>query len=615
VPQRVSTKCSAHRIQHAYGTECYPDRQKEELMKLIIVNSPYKNALFDSLAAAAEEFDIPVIEVRPGGKLPALSPYERYYLYRIDATGEGLQQERTLFDTYNCVTLSNPNRYHYKQLQMYSALGIPVTPFEVIEKSKSDKEIHAKIEKLGGFPIIIRAPDRTYGGKGIVKIDSYESFLSIKDFIFSKYTQLTVAKYIKHKYKGRIPVLNGMVLPSLQVTVPENDFRSFNHEDHITEKKFDDAVVQVALDAAKAYPSNFIGVDVVFDEEGNPMIPEVNYPWDFGNIEKFTGYPVGKKVVEALRDLIVSSSAALAGHWPSKGHQPQFILMNSKGVYVKHMELFRKAAALYQMPIIEIDPQEPVPDLSPDKDYLLYRVDEAGYHLEKELYQKYTISSFGDDYPVYSREGFNRNGHLKDHGFSYIHRRQVVKNTNDYLNSLIEETEQFPVILKVFADGPLQYIKADGKKSLVSLLDYLWSLKKKVIIQPFIRIKHFVKFLVLGDRVIGSLEVIPREKTVYWVGEQYFIVPKVFDETIAKEAVRAAQSLKLGFASVEILIDEEGKHYINDVYFPPNFYDFFAQNNINVVELIIQHLLKKSAAKRQAKRQLMDKTQKERHLA
>ncbi|MGD8833895.1 MAG: hypothetical protein PVJ19_03115 [Desulfobacteraceae bacterium] len=580
-------------------------------MKLIIVNSPYKNVLFDSLLAAAEEFDIQVIEVRPDDQLPQLDQDERYYLYRIDASAKGLKQERTLFDTYHCVTLSNPNRYGYNQLQMYSALGLPVTPFEVIEKSTPDKEIHEKIEKLGGFPIIVRAPDRTYGGKGIVKIDSYESFQSIKDFIFTNNALLTMAKFIKHKYKGRIPVMDGNVLPSLQVTVPENDFRSLNHKDHITEKKFSNAVVQVAVDAAKAYPSSFIGVDVVFDEKGNPMIPEVNYPWDFGNIEKYTGYPVGRKVVEALRDLAARSPAALAGDWPSKDKRPQFILMNTKGVHVKLLELLKKAAALYQLPIREIDPKEPLPELYSDSGYLLYRVDDAGYQQEKELFQKYAISSFGDDYPVYSRKGFNRNDHLESHGFSYVHRRLVIKNTKDYLNSLIEGTEKFPVILKVVDKGRFHYVKADGKKSLLSLLDYLWALNKKVFIQPFIRIKHFAKFLVLNDRAIGSLEVIPQEKTVYWTGKRYFVVPMVFDESIAKEAVRAVQSLKLEFASVEILIDEKDKHYINDVYFPPNFYDFFAQNNVNVPEMIIDHLLQKHVRKRQ----LMNEAQMERCVA
>jgi D-alanine-D-alanine ligase-like ATP-grasp enzyme len=580
-------------------------------MKLIIINSPYKNALFDSLFAAAKEFDIPVIEVRPDDILPVLNPNERYYLYRIDASVQGVKKEKSLFDTYNCVTLANPNRYYYNQLQMYSALSIPVTPFEVIEKSTADEEINTKIEKLGGFPIIVRAPDRTFGGKGIIKIDSHESFQSLKDFIFSNHTKLTVAKYVKHKHKGRIPIIDGEVLPSLQVTVPENDFRSLNHKDYITEKKFGDAAVQVAMDAAKNYPSSFIGVDVVFDGEENAMIPEVNYPWDFGNIEKHTGYPVGKKVVEALRNRAACLPSALADHWLSMESRPQLILMNTKGTYIKIKKLLKKAATFHQLPIIEISPKDPFPDLSLDKDYLLYRVDDTGYQKEKELFQKYTISSFGDDYSVYSRKGFSRNKHLKDHGFSYVHRVSVIKDTKDYFNSLIEEIEKFPVILKITDEGRFHYIKAEGKKSLLSLLDYMRALKKKVFIQPFISIKHFAKLLVLGDQVIGSLEVVPREKTVYWIGKNYFVIPKVFDETIVKEAVRAMQSLKLEFASVEILIDQEDRHYVNDVYFPPNFYDFIVQNNVNAAELIIQHLLKKSIKKRQ----LLDKAQVERRVA
>jgi glutathione synthase/RimK-type ligase-like ATP-grasp enzyme len=580
-------------------------------MKLIIINSPYKNALFDSLFSAAQELDIPVIEVRPGDDLPLLDPDERYYLYRVDASGQGLKQERILFDTYHCVTLSNPNRYCYNQLQLFSSLGIPVTPFDVIEKSASDQEIRSKIEKLGGFPIIIRAPDRTYGGKGIIKIDSYESFQSIKDFIFSNNARLTLAKFVRHKHKGRIPVMDGKVLPSLQVTVPENDFRSFNHKDHITEKKFDGAAVQAALDAAKAYPSRFIGVDIVFDEDGNPMIPEINYPWDFGNIEKYTGYPVGKQVVEALRDLAAHSPAEQADTWLSKKERPQFILMNSKGMHVKLMELLKKAATLYELPTREIDPNDPLPELSSDKGYLLYRVDEAGYQQEKELYNKYAISSFGDDYPVYSKKGFNRNDHFKSHGFSFVHRLVVANNTKKYVHSLIEGVEKFPVILKVPGKGRFDYIKADGKKSLLSLLDYFAALKKRVFIQPFIPIKRFAKMLVLGDRVIGSLEVIPQETTTYWTGKRFFVVPMVFDEAIAQEAVRAAQSLKLEFASIEILIDDRGKHYINDVYFPPNFYDFFVQNNVNVPEMIIEHLLKKNIRKRES----MNEEQMERCVA
>jgi glutathione synthase/RimK-type ligase-like ATP-grasp enzyme len=187
----------------------------------------------------------------------------------------------------------------------------------------------------------------------------------------------------------------------------------------------------------------------------------------------------------------------------------------------------------------------------------------------------------------------------------------VANNTKKYVDSLIEGVEKFPVILKVAGKGRFDYIKADGKKSLLSLLDYFWALKRKVFIQPLIPIKRFTKILVLGDRAIGGLEVVPQEKTVYWTGKRFFVIPMAFDEAIVKEAVRAAQSLKLEFASVEILIDDKGKHYINDVYFPPNFYDFFVQNNVNVPEMIIEYLLKKNMKKGQ----LINEDQIERYVA
>ncbi len=175
---------------------------------------------------------------------------------------------------------------------------------------------------------------------------------------------------------------------------------------------FPDEVVKVAVEAASVISSSFHGVDVIFDEEGNHMIPEINYPFNFSSIEKYTGFPVARKIIKTLQDQVKYSPSDFTADWPSKENPPHLLLMHSKGANVKMFELLKKAATFYKLPVLEIDTNMPLPDLPSDKDYLLYRIGNAGFKMEKELFQKYTISSFGDDYPVYSQKSFKRYEHL-----------------------------------------------------------------------------------------------------------------------------------------------------------------------------------------------------------
>ncbi|MCA9376213.1 MAG: hypothetical protein KC925_04085 [Candidatus Doudnabacteria bacterium] len=145
-----------------------------------------------------------------------------------------------------------------------------------------------------------------------------------------------------------------------------------------------------------------------------------------------------------------------------------------------------------------------------------------------------------------------------------------VPKNREYLEKSVEWLGGFPVALKVPGGSHgVGVMKVDSMSSLLSVGDFVRSKRAHPILQQFINVTRSARLIVLGDKVIDSIEyAAPEGDFRSNVGDEPNVTGKVFSEEIQQTAVKATQSLGLEFAGVDILIDENDNHYVTEANFP-----------------------------------------------
>ena len=180
--------------------------------------------------------------------------------------------------------------YHQKQ-------GLPAIPtIPMIPRNR--KEVAKFAKELGGFPIIVKAIGNSKG-VGVMKVDSQESLVSICDFLRGQDTRVLLRKFIEHDHYGRLIVLGNKVVASNRCGSLEGDFRTNTADTPNGEPfVFTKEQQQIAIDTVSVLGLKFGGVDLLFDDDGNAHIAEVNFPTDFACCQEITGIDIATMMLE-----------------------------------------------------------------------------------------------------------------------------------------------------------------------------------------------------------------------------------------------------------------------------------------------------------------------------
>lgn len=186
-------------------------------------------------------------------------------------------------------------------LVLLKKMGVPI-PKTVFSVSRNRDLLKNTLQKLGGFPVILKALGGSHG-VGVMRIDSFPSLFSVIDLLTSRgIGPLIFRQYIDVGRSARLIVLGNQVIDSIEYLAPANDFRSnVGAVPNVRPMAFADNIQRTAIRATTALGWGFGGVDILIDDKDNHYVTEVNFPCFFPRCQLATGVDIAGKMIDYFR--------------------------------------------------------------------------------------------------------------------------------------------------------------------------------------------------------------------------------------------------------------------------------------------------------------------------
>lgn len=270
------------------------NRNKKSIAKKLLKKNCVKKGV-DFLLVESEKYDF--------SKDYQLSNSD--LLYRVATDPKSVTVEKKLLNdkcvsVYSDYTNGINKTKHEFLIQEKKSLPIIKTIVDVPNDAKLLKKY---VDYLNGFPVVIKATGGSHG-RGIMKIDSWESLLSVSDFLNSEPLQLTCSDYIMrefidHSEQARLVVLENKVIASKENRKNSDDFR-LNKNIKESAKKYSSEIEKTAIRAVNSLGWRFGGVDILIGDNGKHYIAEVNLPCNFARTQLLTGIDIAGIMIDYL---------------------------------------------------------------------------------------------------------------------------------------------------------------------------------------------------------------------------------------------------------------------------------------------------------------------------
>ena len=169
--------------------------------------------------------------------------------------------------------------------------------------------------------------------------------------------------------------------------------------------------------------------------------------------------------------------------------------------------------------------------------------------------------------------------------------------TKSQIKATIKAMGGFPLIIKAAGKShSIGVMKIDSESSFNSIVDYLNTKENEnYIIREFLDIPTSARLIVLGNKVIDSIEYISKEKDFRSnAGEELIVRAKKFSDQVEKTAIKATHAMGVEFGGVDILVDPKNdKHYLLEVNFPCFFPRSQNTTGVDIAGQMVDYLLKK----------------------
>lgn len=248
----------------------------QKLPNINLANVPLKN------------FDL--IYIRSVGKyrnlLPLISSYANYY-------------QIPLYDPIfrNDIPWKSNKNYQYLIFQKNSLSIIPSI-------SINGKQIN-QVEKLGGYPCIVKIPDVSQG-EGVFLCKNKEQLLEIFDKF--KHSHLLIQKFVKSQSDLRIFVVGQKVVAAIERS--SNSKTEFRHNVSLggtaVAYQAGNKEIELAIKATKVLGYSISGVDLIFNPEQKQWnILEVNKAPQFTAIMKASGVNIPFEIMNYFKKELI----------------------------------------------------------------------------------------------------------------------------------------------------------------------------------------------------------------------------------------------------------------------------------------------------------------------
>lgn len=210
-----------------------------------------------------------------------------------------------LFNSHESIRVCDDKGETYLAL---SKCGIPVpdTIFGALCYDKADKYPKDFLVEIGNrlkFPLVVK---ESFGsmGRGVYlandlnELQGIAEKVKLKPHLFQKYLSYKVGTDI------RVIVIGGKVIGAIKRS-SETDFRSnVAVGGTATAINLDKDFIEIAEKTAKALSLDYCGIDILYGDNGEPVICEVNSNAFFEGMEKATGINVAKAYAEYVLSVV-----------------------------------------------------------------------------------------------------------------------------------------------------------------------------------------------------------------------------------------------------------------------------------------------------------------------
>lgn len=128
------------------------------------------------------------------------------------------------------------------------------------------------------------------------------------------------------------------------------------------------------------------------------------------------------------------------------------------------------------------------------------------------------------------------------------------------LLDVVDELGGFPIILKAMGGSHgVGVMRVDSSESLFSVSDYVSQSDGEVILKEYCDVRSTARLIVLGDKVISSIEyTAPQGDFRSNEGKSPNVAPKKFSAEIENAAIRAVNMQGIEFGGVDIMMTDDG---------------------------------------------------------
>lgn len=194
--------------------------------------------------------------------------------------------------------ISNSDTTKYSVLHEKANLPTPKTIFDL---TSDRKLLENYVHYLGGFPLIIKTTSSTRG-IGTIKVESWQSLISIVDYLNSINQKGIIREFIPNSGTYRLIVLLDDIIVQIYTKNILNDFRVSGESN---ERKSSNCLIsndlkEIAIASVKEAGLELGAVDILLDEQDNPYILEVNFPFGFSIAEKISQRNIAEKMISYL---------------------------------------------------------------------------------------------------------------------------------------------------------------------------------------------------------------------------------------------------------------------------------------------------------------------------
>lgn len=186
---------------------------------------------------------------------------------------------------------------------MNSGIRMPrtiVSPMAYSNIAYSNYSYLEKVKELLDFPIIVKEVYGSFGSQVYMANNEDELKSIVKEH---KETTLIFQEYIKTS-KGRdvrIQVVGGKVIAGMYRYNDTGDFRAnLSNGGHMKVHLPTKQEADVSIEACKILGLDFAGVDILFGEDEEPILCEVNSNAHFKNITEVSGISVADSIIEHI---------------------------------------------------------------------------------------------------------------------------------------------------------------------------------------------------------------------------------------------------------------------------------------------------------------------------